>query len=103
METLFVNSLNTLSNQLKNRSFTGYTVEWRILEGDIIEHVNGAVFKIESLLPVDLREREPVTTVTGYAILYNPVWGKFQVAHPEIGFCGRFNISEDAIEYCENG
>ena len=40
----------------------------------------------------------------GYQIEWNPLWGYYQVSHPEIGNCiAEFKILDDAIEYCDRG
>jgi len=43
-------------------------------------------------------------TVNGYSVMWNPLWKKWQVSHPNIGArIAEFDSKEDAIEYSEKG
>lgn len=41
--------------------------------------------------------------VNGYTIRYNPVFNKWQLSHPEIGFCGHSTNIEHVIEDAKKG
>jgi hypothetical protein len=41
--------------------------------------------------------------VNNYTISFNDIFGKYDVAHLEIGYCGYFNTLQEAIEYCQKG
>ena len=55
------------------------------------------------------KNRKPVgfyrlaNVTNGYKIKFNSAWDKFQVSHPEIGFCAEFYELSDAIEYAKKG
>lgn len=50
-----------------------------------------------------LRDNAEPIQVNGYKIQYNPFWGKWQMWHEEIGFCGEYGTSGEAVEDAKKG